>query len=175
MPLHYRAWVDALAEAGDPFPYTEAAFYAMGGMPTLKIAEEIILKNGSMLNPKEVRERKEARFLELLPTVAAIEPVLEWVRRGRSKGIAMAVASGGSRPVVLKSLEGIGMSDWFRWIVTPEQVTHGKPSPEIFLLAAQKLRIAPSECLVFEDSETGFQAAKAAGMAYVAVPQPHQR
>ena len=55
-------------------------------------------------------------------------------------------------------------------VVTPEAVTHGKPSPEMFLLAAKKMGAAPDNCLVFEDAIPGIQAAEAAGMKWVRVP-----
>jgi HAD superfamily hydrolase (TIGR01509 family) len=58
----------------------------------------------------------------------------------------------------------------FPVVVTPEDVAHGKPAPDMFLLAARKMGVPPAECLVFEDAEPGIQAAAAAGMKWVRVP-----
>ena len=82
----------------------------------------------------------------------------------------VAIASGGPRPVVRRSLEITGLAPLFPVVVTPEDVTHGKPSPDMFLLAAQRMGVPPQECLVFEDAVPGMQAAVAAGMKYVRVP-----
>jgi len=61
------------------------------------------------------------------------------------------------------------LAELFPVVVTPEDVQHGKPSPEMFLLAAKKMGVTPAKCLVFEDAEPGIQAAEAAGMKWVRV------
>jgi HAD superfamily hydrolase (TIGR01509 family) len=70
------------------------------------------------------------------------------------------------------TLELIGARDIFpdQCIITAADVEHGKPAPDMFLLAAQRMGVPPEACLVFEDGEMGFRAAAAAGMAYVKVP-----
>jgi HAD superfamily hydrolase (TIGR01509 family) len=82
----------------------------------------------------------------------------------------MAVASGSDAEIVRQGLEAIGILDLFQTIITPADVVHGKPAPDMFLLAAQRLGVAPSRCLVFEDGLLGVLAAGAAGMAHVFVP-----
>jgi HAD superfamily hydrolase (TIGR01509 family) len=82
----------------------------------------------------------------------------------------MSVASGGPKPVVRKTLELMHLAELFPVVVTPEDVVHGKPAPDMFLLAAQKMGVPPERCLVFEDAEPGIQAAVAAGMQFVRVP-----
>jgi HAD superfamily hydrolase (TIGR01509 family) len=100
--------------------------------------------------------------------MTVIEPVVDFARslHGRAP---MSVASGGPRPVVKKTLELMGIDRLFPIIVTPEDVTHGKPSPEMFLLAASRMGVKPERCLVFEDAPPGFEAAAAAGMKHVVV------
>ena len=71
--------------------------------------------------------------------------------------------------MVRKTLELMGIDGLFPIVVTPEDVTHGKPSPEMFLLAAKLMGVPPERCLVFEDAGPGFEAATAAGMKYVVV------
>jgi HAD superfamily hydrolase (TIGR01509 family) len=82
----------------------------------------------------------------------------------------MAIASGGPRDIVRRSLELAGLSSLFRAVVTADDVVHGKPAPDMFLLAAKLLGVEPTECLVFEDAEPGIKAALAAGMQVVRVP-----
>ena len=80
--------------------------------------------------------------------------------------------SGSPRASIFQSLGLLGLTDKFQVIVGAEDYAHGKPSPEPFLTAANQLQIAPEHCLVFEDADLGIQAAEAAGMQWVKVPQP---
>jgi HAD superfamily hydrolase (TIGR01509 family) len=82
----------------------------------------------------------------------------------------VAIASGGPRIIVNRSLELSGLRPLFKVVVTADDVVHGKPSPDMFLLAAEKMGVAAGKCLVFEDAEPGMRAAEAAGMKWVRVP-----
>ncbi len=95
-----------------------------------------------------------------------IKPVVDFARKLHGRA-PLSVASGGPRPVVVRTLELMGIAGLFPVVVTPEDVTHGKPAPDMFLLAAQRMGVAPERCLVFEDAEPGVQAAVAAGMKWV--------
>jgi HAD superfamily hydrolase (TIGR01509 family) len=81
-----------------------------------------------------------------------------------------AVASSTRRPIVLKRLEIAGVLDRFTTIAGGDEVEHGKPAPDIFLLAAERLGVAPEHCVVLEDSDAGIQAAHKAGMLPLMVP-----
>jgi len=81
----------------------------------------------------------------------------------------VSVASGNLRLQVIHSLEAIGVGEIFDIIITPEQVQHGKPHPDMFLLAAERMGVAPQDCLVLEDSPLGIEAAKRAGMSWALV------
>jgi HAD superfamily hydrolase (TIGR01509 family) len=87
----------------------------------------------------------------------------------------LAVASGGHRHIVQKTLETIQVSHLFETVVGSEDYVNGKPAPDPFLEAARRLGVAPEQCLVFEDTETGQTAAHAAGMQCVLVPPAHLR
>ncbi|MGB6742634.1 MAG: HAD family phosphatase, partial [Terracidiphilus sp.] len=89
--------------------------------------------------------------------------------------IPMGVVSGSSRESVLNSLTTLGLLDRFDTIVGAEDYTRSKPAPDAFLTAAARLGIAPGDCLVFEDTALGIQAATAAGMASVRVPSALER
>lgn len=85
-------------------------------------------------------------------------------------GIPRAVASSSGQERVEMCLRKAGLADFFSVVVTGDQVTHSKPDPEIFLLAAKKLGVAPAECLVLEDSVNGIKAGRAGGMQVCMVP-----
>ncbi len=168
MPLHFRAWERALQRAGLRGDLSEDLFYSMGGMPTRRVARAFADHYGLSIDVDQVFHEKEDLFLETLGEAKLIEPVVDFARRLHGRA-PMSVASGGPRPVVKRTLELMGLDALFPVVVTPEDVTHGKPSPEMFLLAASRMGVPPGECLVFEDAKPGFEAAVAAGMKYVEV------
>ena len=169
MPLHYRAWTRLLDQLGAPFP--EELFYSLGGKPSETILE--LLRDQHGVNVRDVSgaaAHKEAFFLELLHEVRPIEPVLQYARAWHGRR-PLAVASGGYRSNVELTLEAIGIRSWFDTLVCVEDYARGKPFPDAFLEAARRMQVPPEQCLVFEDSPLGVQAAQAAGMQYVLVPR----
>jgi HAD superfamily hydrolase (TIGR01509 family) len=172
MPLHYVAWRRALGEWGCAFP--EDIFYAWGGLPAAEIIAKLGAQQGLALPVDEVAERKESLYYELLPQLRAVPEVLEQIQLGHGK-IPFAVVSGSTRESVTRSLEVLGILDRFATLVCAGDYAKSKPDPEPFLTAAELLGVAPRDCLVFEDTEMGIQAATAAGMASVKILQPWER
>jgi beta-phosphoglucomutase family hydrolase len=168
MPLHYRAWNKSMKNAGLQGEVSEEYFYSLGGMPTRKVAQTMAKHYGLTIDVDKVFHQKEELFLEMHKEMQVIKPVVDFARslHGRSP---MSVASGGPKPVVKQTLVWMGIDHLFPIVVTPEDVTHGKPSPDMFLLAARLMGVPPERCLVFEDAKPGFEAATAAGMKYVVV------
>lgn len=169
MPLHFRAWSRTMQEEGGDFP--EDLFYAWGGRPAAEIVAELNARCGLNMPVMETVERKESYFLELLPEVEPIDSIVKIARTTHGKA-PMAVASGGHRELVVATLDYLAIRDMFVAVVCAEDYARGKPAPDPFLEAARRLGLPPQECLVFEDSPTGVQAATAAGMACVFVPRP---
>jgi HAD superfamily hydrolase (TIGR01509 family) len=174
MPLHYRAWDKAMRKVGLQCPLDEELFYSLGGVPTRRVAELIASHYGLKIDAHAVFEHKEALFVELQKDAKLIEPVVEIARR-MSLTHPVSVASGGPRVIVRGMLELTGLASLFNrndyhLVVTPEDVVHGKPAPDMFLLAAKRMGVPPQQCLVFEDAEPGMRAAEAAGMKWVRVP-----
>ena len=167
MPTHYDAWCRALGEHASLF--SESVFYSLGGVPTARIVEILNEKHGLSLPVDALVEEKEAVFESLSETIQPIAGIVEVARRFHTLK-PMAVASGGHRHIVKRTLRTIGVHDLFDAIVCAEDYTHGKPHPEPFLVAAQRLGVRPERCLVFEDTEPGKAAAHAAGMACILVP-----
>ncbi len=172
MPLHYRAWRGALGEWDCDFP--EELHYAWGGRPIAEIVRTLNQRHGLAMPVEEVARRKEALYFEILPQLKAVPEVLEHIEISHGD-IPFAVVSGSTRESVVASLSALGLLDRFDTLVCAGDYTHSKPHPEPFLLAAERLGVPPESCLVFEDTEMGVQAAQAAGMAWVKVPQPWER
>jgi beta-phosphoglucomutase-like phosphatase (HAD superfamily) len=169
MPLHYAAWNEAMHHAGLKMKLDENRFYALGGVPSRLVAELLGRHHGLELDPERVYRDKEAIFMGSLQRLELISPVVDFARNV-SRTHPVAVASGGTRDVVRSTLAKTGLAPLFAVVVTADDVEHGKPAPDMFLLAAKLMGVEPAHCLVFEDGEPGIQAAKAAGMKYVFVP-----
>ena len=172
MPLHYVAWKTSLAEYN--CVYEEKLFYAWGGRPIREIIRLLNEMQNLNMPVDEVAEKKEALYHQLLPELKGIPEVLEHIDAQHGR-IPFAVVSGSRRSSVVGSLSALGLLDKFDTLVCAEDYKHGKPAPDCFLMAAERLGVAPSDCLVFEDTELGIQAATAAGMASVKVPLPFER
>jgi len=172
MPLHYIAWTKILSEWNCEFP--EDKFYAWGGMPIVDILNTLNKEQGLSMPVPELMVQKEALYFELLHELQPIPEVLEHILESHGR-IPFAVVSGSARDSVEKSLETLGILDKFDTLVCAGDYTNGKPDPEPFLLAAERLGVAPEDCLVFEDTEMGIQSATAAGMASVKIQQPRER
>lgn len=172
MPLHYLAWRQALAEQGCDFP--EKLFYEWGGMPVLEIISTLNRQQGLHMDVDAVARRKENLYYEYLPRLRAVPEVLEVIESVHG-ALPFAVVSGSTRESVTASLETLKLMDKFDTLVCAGDYTRSKPDPEGFLLAAERLGVAPANCLVFEDTAMGIQAATAAGMASVKVLQPWER
>jgi HAD superfamily hydrolase (TIGR01509 family) len=171
MPAHFQAWCEALAQFGAANVLAEDVFYAMGGRPTKDIVMELNAEYGLKLDPSRVALSKREAFLRKLHQVELIDEVADFARSQRGK-VPMGIATGGSRFVIEKTLQIVGVSDWFDEVITADDVVHGKPSPDIYIEAARRLGVSPMKCLALEDAPAGIESARAAGMMVVEVPCP---
>ncbi len=167
MPLHFRAWQTTLEPWGCPFP--EEQFYAWGGVPTAQIFQRLNVQHQLRMPVEELVHVREAHFMALLPELKPVAEVLAHFEAVEGK-LPIGVVSGGSRATVIDTLERIGLAGRYQTLVAAEDCRQGKPHPEPFLTAAQRLGVAPEHCLAFEDAELGIQSAEAAGMRWVRVP-----
>jgi HAD superfamily hydrolase (TIGR01509 family) len=171
MPLHYAAWREALRRGGLGRDLEEDYFYSLGGVPTLLVAQRIGEHYGVKLDAATVEHVKEGIYLERLGEAKLITPVVAFARRV-AKTHPVAVVTGGMPDVARRALQLTGLDTLFRIVVTPADVPpgRGKPAPDMFLVAARRMGVAPERCLVFEDAEPGIAGARAAGMQVVFVP-----
>jgi HAD superfamily hydrolase (TIGR01509 family) len=172
MPLHYIAWSKALGEYGCTFD--EELFYSWGGKPAVEIIADLNKMQGLNMPPEALAEHKENLYFALLPQLQPISEVVDIINAEYGH-IPFAVVSGGRRNSVTNSLTTLGLLDKFETIVGAEDYKNSKPAPDAYLLAAARLGVAPKDCLVFEDTDMGIQAATAAGMASVKIASPLER
>jgi HAD superfamily hydrolase (TIGR01509 family) len=172
MPLHYLAWKEALGEWGCDF--SEQLFYAWGGMPVAEVITTLNQERGLKMPVEEVGHRKENLYYDLLPQLKAVPEVVEHIEAQHGR-IPFGVVSGSTRESVVASLKVVNLLDRFQTMACAGEYQKSKPDPEAFLMAAANLHVKPEGCLVFEDTEMGIQAAKAAGMEWVKVPPPWER
>lgn len=169
MPVHFRAWCAALERSGAGFGFEEALYYSWAGVSTRGVVERLNAIHGTALDPEAVAHLKEDIYLQSLETVPPITAVRDFAREiARTRPVA--VATGGWRRVAARTLDVVGLGGVFPIIVTPEDVVHGKPAPDMFLLAAERMGIDPRRCVVFEDGQPGVDGARAAGMDVVIIP-----
>ena len=167
MPAHYRAWTSMLDRYGIPFP--EERFYAMGGMPTARIIRVLAAEAGVPVDDVDrMVHEKESAFLANLHAVRPLEAVVAVAAAYRGR-LPLAVASGGYRGTITRTLDQLGIRGWFDALVTAEDTPRHKPEPDVFLEAARRLGVAAGRCVVFEDTDIGLEAARRAGMASVDV------
>ncbi|HEX2912309.1 MAG TPA: HAD family phosphatase [Chloroflexia bacterium] len=165
---HYDAWVMLARELDKPF--TDADFAATFGRRNPEIIRQLF---GEHYNDQEVLDlgnRKEDFYreaarqgVEPLPGVRALMKDLH------AAGYKQAIGSSAPRGNLELIMELTGLEHYFEAMVGQEDTSRGKPDPQVFLVAAQKLNVAPDKCLVLEDAIAGVQAAKAGGMKCIAV------
>ncbi|MEQ1751726.1 MAG: HAD family phosphatase [Prosthecobacter sp.] len=171
MPLHYQAWVASLNHHKAPFDFTEDYFYSKAGVREQDVVKLLNAEYETVIDPDAVADYKAALFETLIPQVQPVKPVADFARSMHGK-LPMSVASGSEEHIVRGCLAANDLLHLFDdIIITPRLVAHGKPAPDMFLLAAQRMGLAPKDCLVLEDGQSGIDAAKAAGMQWVFVPR----
>jgi beta-phosphoglucomutase len=166
---HFDAWVILGRERG--FSITEEQFATSFGRTSREAIVEIFgLKDLSPEQIAELDETKEAKYRELLadsfPELPGAGKLIDALS---AAGVRLAVGSSGPPPNVALAVDQLKRREKFQGIVTGQDVTRGKPDPQIFLLAAERIGLPPARCCVIEDAPAGIEAAHRAGMKCVAV------
>ena len=152
-------WDDKMAVIGTSYDVTAVYFADRLGLPREQ-------------GPDLVTEMIEVMHGLVRREVNARPGAVELVARLRDeKDVAIGLASNSPRFLVDDALATAGMADVFETIVTSDDVEHAKPAPDIYLLACERLGVAPSDAIALEDSASGVAAAKAAGLTVIGVPQ----
>jgi beta-phosphoglucomutase len=172
VPQHLLAWKDVLRQINRTVEH--GAWHQTNGMRNSEIMPLLFPD----MTPEEmayVDQAKEARYrerieqdgIELLPGVAA------WIDRFKAAGWKQAIASSAPRDNVITIAHVLHFNGTFEAMLSGADVQRGKPDPDIFLAAAQRLNLLPEYCLVIEDAEAGIEAAHRAGMKAIGVLNTH--
>lgn len=164
MPAHNQAWLKALAAQGVTLDLQE--LNDLAGVPNLQTAEIFIQRYKLETSAKDLASAKESQFEKSLPSLQEITPVTEIIRN-HSQNKRMAIVSGSPRHRIEEGLNYFKLHPYFLTLISSDDAIPGKPHPAPFLLASQKLGVAPEHCLVFEDGLAGIESARAAQMTVV--------
>lgn len=161
MPTHLQAWMEAAKNYG--FYFSRAILEQHAGMPTQNILRSISREQGLNLDVEEVTKTKQAAYLRLTDQIELIQPVFQILLQSYGK-LPIAIGTGECREIALVNIQVAGIADYIDVLVTTDDVVRPKPDPDIFLRCAELMKVAPELCQVFEDGESGLEAARRAGM-----------
>ena len=166
---HWRAWRDAMAAANRPLTYDQ--FAAAFGQRNDRFLRLWLGSDTSDAEIERFGDAKEAAYRRLIEAegLTPLPGAATWVRRLHAEGWRQAVASSAPRANVAVMLRAVGLADSFESFVGAEDVTMGKPDPQVFLAAAAALGVPSSSCIVVEDAAVGVEAARRAGMRSIGV------
>lgn len=175
MRFHGEAWVRFFAEIGhetDPDDF----LIRTAGMTNTEIFRQMF---GESVNDEQITQyatRKEELYRESFsPHLQAVTGLIEFLESAKESGIKMAVATSAPPDNIEFVLDGIHLRQYFQAVTGAHEIINGKPNPEIFLKSAEKLGVAPHDCIVFEDAFKGFEAAHRAEMKSVAITTVNKR
>jgi HAD superfamily hydrolase (TIGR01509 family) len=167
MPLHYEAYRRTFAEMG--LELSRSDFFDHIGGSARETIPKFLRGRDTTWTLEQIHDRKKQILADMLEEAEVVPlPVAQLLTLLMNR-VPMAIASSGSRPGVKTILRRLGWEKYFAAIVTGEDADQGKPSPDLFLVAARRLNTVPTECLVFEDTDDGVAAARAAGMHVIDV------
>ena len=171
---HKQSWYDLAEKEG--FSMTDEFFYSTFGMQNYQIIPMLLGRDASSGEVGRLSDWKEKRYRELIAEkLAPSEGAKSLLIDLKSKDFLLAVGSSAPRANLDLVLERTDLQDYFDAYVTGQDVTNGKPAPDTFLKAAEKLSLGADRCVVVEDAVQGVEAGKAAGMQVVAVTTTRKR
>ncbi len=171
---HFRAWKRLAATLG--FEFTESQNERLKGVSRMASLEFLLEVGRLTLEPDQKQLLADQKnnwyvgYIENMTPSEILPGVPEFLALLKSEGIGVALGSASRNASTI--LERIGLGDTFDSVVDGNRITHGKPDPEVFLLAAAELKLEPGECLVFEDATAGLEAAHRGGMKCIGVGDP---
>ena len=166
---HWLTWRDTLAHEGHTL--TREQFASWFGQRNDTILRRYLSDSAPAEEILRIGNAKEAAYREMVRT-RGVEPlpgVVEWLHRLKADGWRHAVASSAPPANIEVILEVLGVRDSFDAYVSAEEVAHGKPSPDVFLLAADRVGAPPHRCVVVEDAPAGVEAGRRGGMRTIGV------
>lgn len=170
---HERGWELLAAEQGRVLP--PDWFKASFGMRNDRVIGELLgwTRDADAIHRLSLRKEELYRDLIRRDRIQPLPGVVEWLGALRDAGVPCAIATSTPRVNLDCVMDLLDLRVYFATAVTAEDVSHGKPHPEVFLTAAARLGAPPARCVVFEDAHVGIEAAQAAGMKVVGVATTH--
>ena len=169
MAFHTESWLAFFARRGKTYD-PDAFFRETAGAQAREILRERL---GPEIPEDEIAvlaQEKEALYREMYaPHRSAIQGFDDFVTRARADGVKLAVATSAPPANIVFTLDELDLRRHFDAVVGAADVARGKPHPDVFLKAAEKLGVAPADCIVFEDAPMGVEAARRAGMRTVVI------
>ena len=172
IPLHYKAWYRMFTEYG--YEFSEGIYRSkVDGRPRLDGVRNI-MTDAEESQIQQAATVKQQYYLDMLEAGGLITfpSTIPLIKKLREHDVLLATASSSVNAKAI--LESIGILDDFYTVVTSEDITDGKPHPEIFITAANRMGLVPSECVVLEDAQSGIEAAKRGGFYCVGVDRHQQ-
>lgn len=166
LPVHFQVWQAILGKFGAPL--AEDWFYERTGLTAAEFVQAFNQTFGYTIDQQAIEADRQQQFARLVHQVQAI-PAVAAIAQANYGKVPMAVASNGQKTVVESTVQATGLRPLFNTIVTLNDVEVGKPEPDLFLLAAERMGVAPQSCIVYEDSDLGLEAARRAGMRSIDV------
>jgi beta-phosphoglucomutase len=168
MPYHWRAWQDTLRQINRHVEH--GVWNQTAGMRNSEIIS-LLFPDLSPEQAQYVDQAKEERYRELieLQGIELLPGVGEWIQRFQTAGWKQAMASSAPPENVAAVAHALHLNGTFGAMISGTDVRNGKPDPDIFLAAAQRLNVPPQHCLVIEDASAGIEAAHRAGMKAIGV------
>jgi len=173
-PFHLSAWQKVFQERGVKF--TKEDFRHSFGQRNDTIIRKTLGEETSQEEIDAISGKKEASFRRRIRrNLKPLPGVIKLITSLEEQGFKMALASSAPIENIQLLNTGLGIDNYFQTIISDKDVTEGKPSPQGFLLAAQRLGVEPRNCVVIEDAVAGVTAAKRAGMHCLAITNTHPR
>ncbi|POR04646.1 hypothetical protein AU468_03060 [Alkalispirochaeta sphaeroplastigenens] len=162
MPLHFAAWRETLRNEG--ILLEESLFRELGGLSSVAIVDALNQRFSRSFSPMALAVAKDRAYLQRIKEVKPIGGVARILCRYTGE-LPIGIATNECRAVTSLTLRSAGFASLVQAVVTSDDVDHAKPAPDIFLECARRLGVDPARCHVFEDSDSGLQAARGAGMS----------
>ena len=170
---HRAAWRALLEELGEEPAHPEHWRLTIG-RPSEEAVPLLLGRPMSEYEARRLARRKRDLYVDLARGgIVTVPGVSRFVANLARRKIPRAVGTSASGFDVNRLLAGAGLRRYFDVIVTADDVTYGKPDPEVYLLAAARMRVTPERCVVFEDSVVGVEAARSAGMRAIGITTAH--
>lgn len=174
-PLHVSSWDRTLQAYGYTLADLSQEFRAtMAGKKPIAIASGMIEELHLHVSADEFLAKKTALFTKLVATdLRGMPGVVESIKRFSKRGFLLGIGTALDRNYINTVLDVLQVAEYFKVIVTGDEIKNGKPHPDTYVTVAKKLKVNPKECIVLEDAKSGIQSAKAAGCVCIAIKNPH--